>query len=196
MATRKKTWQILFKLEAKFMSDLQRPQSLLDPMNTEILRALSQNPRIANAELARIVGMSGPAVRERIQRLEDAGLIRGVRLDLDPKLLGYPVAVMVRIRPMPGQLAKIIELAQATPRVVECHRVTGEDCFILRLHLESIDMLDGVLDTFLIYGQTTTSIIQSSPVMPRSLPLPNGARRAKKSSANQVGKLKGKIRSD
>lgn len=119
--------------------------------------------------------MSGPAVRERVQRLEEAGVIRGVRLDLDPNRLGYPVAVMVRVRPAPGQLNKIVELARATPRVVECHRVTGEDCFIMRLHLESVEALDGVLDAFLLYGQTTTSIIQSSPVPLRSLPLPNGA---------------------
>lgn len=159
------------------MTNLQMAAALRDPVNVEDLRALADNPRIANAELARAVGMSGPAVRERVQRLEDAGIIRGVRLDLDPKLLGYPVAVMVRIRPLPGHLPKIIALAQNTPRVVECHRITGEDCFILRMHLESIDMLDRVLDAFLVHGQTTTSIIQSSPVTLRSLPLPAGARR-------------------
>jgi Lrp/AsnC family leucine-responsive transcriptional regulator len=153
---------------------------LLDPVNVEILKALAANPRIANAKLARVVGMSGPAVRERVQRLEESGLIRGVRLDLDPKLLGYPVAVMVRIRPMPGQLTKIIELAQNTVRVVECHRITGEDCFIMRLYLESIDVLDSVLDAFLVYGQTTTSIIQSSPVPLRPLPLPHGSRRRRR----------------
>jgi Lrp/AsnC family transcriptional regulator, leucine-responsive regulatory protein len=153
---------------------------LLDPVNVEILKALAANPRIANAKLARVVGMSGPAVRERVQRLEESGLIRGVRLDLDPKLLGYPVAVMVRIRPMPGQLTKIIELAQNTVRVVECHRITGEDCFIMRLYLESIDVLDSVLDEFLVYSQTTTSIIQSSPVPLRPLPLPRGSRRRRR----------------
>jgi Lrp/AsnC family transcriptional regulator, leucine-responsive regulatory protein len=72
---------------------------------------------------------------------------------------------------MPGQLAKIVALAQKTPRIVECHRITGEDCFIMRAHLESIDSLDGLLDAFLVYGQTTTSIIQSSPVPLRTLPL-------------------------
>jgi Lrp/AsnC family transcriptional regulator, leucine-responsive regulatory protein len=148
---------------------------LADPVNVQILRALIENPRISNADIARAVGMSGPSVRERVQRLEDSGLIRGIRLDLDPKLLGYPVAVMVRIRPAPGQLQKIIELAQNTPRVVECHRITGEDCFIMRLQLESIAALDSVLDAFQAHGQTTTSIIQSSPVPPRPLPLPNGA---------------------
>jgi Lrp/AsnC family leucine-responsive transcriptional regulator len=155
--------------------NLQRSPLLADPVHVQILKALSANPRIPNAELARAVGMSGPAVRERVQRLEEIGLIRGIRLELDPKLLGYPVAIMVRIRPLPGQIQRIIELAQSTPRVVECHRITGEDCFVMRLHLESIDVLDSVLDPFLHYGQTTTSIIQSSPVSLRSLPLANGA---------------------
>lgn len=153
------------------MSNLQRSPLLADPINVQILKALAAKPRMPNAELARAVGMSGPAVRERVQRLEEVGLIRGIRLELDPALLGYPVAAQVRIRPIPGQIQKIIELAQSTPRVVECHRVTGEDCFVMRLHLESIDVLDSVLDSFLLYGQTTTSIIQSSPVPPRALPL-------------------------
>ena len=156
------------------MSSLRGLPLLSDPVNLQILRALIEKPRISNADIARAVGMSGPSARERVQRLEDSGLIRGIRLDLDPKLLGYPVAIMVRIRPAPGQLQKIIELAQSTPRVVECHRITGEDCFIMRLQLESIDALDSVLDAFLAHGQTTTSIIQSSPVPPRPLPLPNG----------------------
>ena len=150
---------------------LSRSPLLADGTNVSILRALSENPRISTSELARSVGMSAPAVRERIQRLDDAGLIRGCRLELDPALLGYPVAVMIRIRPMPGQLPKIIALAQQTPRIVECHRITGEDCFIMRAHLEGIDYLDGLLDAFLVHGQTTTSIIQSSPVPLRTLPL-------------------------
>jgi Lrp/AsnC family leucine-responsive transcriptional regulator len=154
------------------MPSLRSSSLLSDPINLRILAALLEDPRISNADIARAVGMSGPSVRERVQRLEESGLIRGTRLELDPVLLGYPVAVMVRIRPMPGQLPKIVELARNTPRVVECHRITGEDCFILRAHLESIDVLDNLLDGFLAYGQTTTSIIQSSPVPLRALPLP------------------------
>ena len=86
--------------------------------------------------------------------------------------MGYPVSAYVRVRPTPGQLSKIAELAQALPQVVECHRVTGEDCFVLKIYLPSINDLDQILDQFLAYGQTTTSIIQSTPVPPRSLPLP------------------------
>ena len=117
--------------------------------------------------------MSAPAVRERVLRLEEAGVIRGYRLDLDAAALGYPITAYVRVRPAPGQLTKVAELARALPQVVECHRVTGEDCFVLKVCLPSIDSLDQVLDQFLAYGQTTTSIIQSTPVPPRSLPLPN-----------------------
>lgn len=144
----------------------------LDAINTRLLTALRENPRLAISELGRRVGMSSPAVAERLRRLEESGVIRGYRLELDPIALGLPISAYVRVRPNPGQLAKIAELAQAIPEVVECHRVTGEDCFILKVHLPAIDQLDRLLDRFLVYGTTTTSIIQSSPVPLRPLPLP------------------------
>jgi Lrp/AsnC family leucine-responsive transcriptional regulator len=150
---------------------LQRSKLLADPVNLALLKELSTDPRVTTSELARRVGMSAPAVRERVQRLEESGVIAGYRTDLSPKALGYPITVIVRVRPMPGQLPKIVELARETPNVVECHRITGEDCFLMKVHLESLDSLDGVLDRFLVYGQTTTSIVQSSPVPPRALPL-------------------------
>jgi Lrp/AsnC family leucine-responsive transcriptional regulator len=78
----------------------------------------------------------------------------------------------VRNRPDPGQLPRVAELARAIPEVVECHRITGEDCFILKVHFPAMDQLDRILDRFLAYGNTTTSIIQSSPVPLRDLPLP------------------------
>jgi Lrp/AsnC family transcriptional regulator, leucine-responsive regulatory protein len=124
------------------------------------------------AALSRRVGMSSPAVTERVRRMEEAGVIVGYRLDIDPKALGLPVAAYIRVRPSPGQLPKIAALAEQIAEVVECHRVTGEDCFIIKVHLPAMDQLDRILDRFLLYGMTTTSIIQSSPVPPRSLPLP------------------------
>jgi Lrp/AsnC family leucine-responsive transcriptional regulator len=150
---------------------LERSDLLDDRRNVELLQLLRDDPRLGISELARRVGMSAPAVRERVLRLEEAGIIRGYRLDMDPAALGYPVAAFVRVRPAPGQLPKVAELARSLPQVVECHRVTGEDCFVLRVYLPSIDNLDQVLDQFLAYGQTTTSIIQSTPVPLRSLPL-------------------------
>lgn len=153
--------------------NLNNGNPLADARNVELLKILQRNPRVAISEVARQVGMSSPAVKERIARLEEAGVIRGYRLDLEPTALGYPVTAFVRVRPTPGQLPKIAELAKAMPEVTECYRVTGEDCFIIKIHVESIaDDLDRVLDRFLVYGQTTTSIVQSAPVPPRSLPLP------------------------
>jgi len=118
------------------------------------------------------VTMSAPAVRERLQRLEEAGIVRW-RIEIDPRALGFPISAYVRVRPAPGQLPRLAELAQRMPHVTECHRVTGEDCFVLKIHIEALDELDHVLDQFLAYGQTTTSLIQSTPVAPRSLPLPD-----------------------
>lgn len=154
---------------------LQIAESLIDETNHRLLRLLRDDPRVATSALARAVGMSAPAVRERLLRLQDAGVIRGYRLELDPAALGYPVLAFVRVRPAPGQLRPVADLAQRLPEVVECHRVTGEDCFILKVHLAGIDQLDRVLDQFLAFGQTTTSLVQSSPVPPRDLPLPGDA---------------------
>lgn len=145
---------------------------LLDERNRKLLAALLKNPRSTVATLARRVGLSAPAVRERLLRLEENGVIKGWRVELDPAALGFPIAIIVRVRPMPGQLPKIVRLAQSLPQVTECQRITGEDCFLLRLHLRGLDELDGILDRFLAYGQTTTSIVQSAPVAPRALPLP------------------------
>jgi Lrp/AsnC family leucine-responsive transcriptional regulator len=143
---------ITFEIKEIYAMSLPPTRSLQDAKNLALLRLLDQNPRLPISELARAIGMSAPAVRERVERMEEDGVIRGYRVDLDPKALGLPVAAIVRIRPMPGQLQRIAELAEKTENVVECHRVTGDD-------------------RFLAYGQTTTSIIQSSPVPLRSLPI-------------------------
>lgn len=133
---------------------LQVSELLRDARNVELLRLLRDNPRIGTSDLARRVGMSAPAVRERVLRLEETGVIRGYRLELDPAALGYPVCAFVRVRPAPRQLPRVAELARTLPQVVECHRVTGEDCFVLKVHLPGLDQLDEVLDRFLAFGQT------------------------------------------
>lgn len=144
---------------------------LQDSRNVELVQRLQAEPRAAIADLARGMGLSAPTVRERLARLEEAGVIRGYRVELDPVALGWPLTAYVRVRPAPGQLARIAELAGALPQVAECHRVTGEDCFILKVYLESVERLDELLDRFLPYGQTTTSLVQSTPVPPRAPPL-------------------------
>jgi Lrp/AsnC family leucine-responsive transcriptional regulator len=145
--------------------------SLLDEVNLRILGELQADGRLGLAELGRRIGLSAPAVGERVQRLERTGAIRGYHADLDPAALGFPVAAVVRIRPSPGQLQRIPEIARETPEVAECHRITGEDCYLLRLHLRSIDDLEDVLDRFTPHGLTTTSIVHSTPVPRRGPPL-------------------------
>ncbi len=145
--------------------------SLLDEIDRRVLEELGADGRLTMAELGRRVNLSPPAVAERVQRLERSGVITGYKAVIDPKAIGFPLAAVVRVRPASRQLQRIPELARDTPEVVECYRITGEDCFFLKLHLRSIDDLEEILDRFVEYGQTTTSIIHSAPVASRQLPL-------------------------
>ena len=140
-------------------------------MNVALLQELQADARLSIAELGRRVNLSAPAVAERLQRLERAGVITGYRAVVDPKALGYPIAAFVRIRPTTRRLQQIPQLAREIPEIVECHRVTGEDCYVLKLHLRSMDDLEDILDRLIVLGQTTTSIIHSSPLDGRPLPL-------------------------
>jgi Lrp/AsnC family leucine-responsive transcriptional regulator len=144
---------------------------LLDYTNRRLLTELQADPRQTMSALARKVGMSAPAVTERVQRLEQAGVITGYRVDIDPAALGLPVTAFARIRPGPGQLPRIAAMARDMPEVSECHRITGEDCFLVKLHASDIGSLEDTLDRFLLHGQTITSIVVTSPVPPRSLPV-------------------------
>jgi Lrp/AsnC family transcriptional regulator, leucine-responsive regulatory protein len=152
----------------KALADLSSGNQLLDATNVRLLDVLSADPRASTAELARQLGMSAPAVRDRLTRLEEAGVIRGYRLDIDPAAIGLPVCAWVRIRPGPGQLPKIAELVRRMPQVSECHRVSGEDCFLLKVHVPTIDALEGVLDQLQLHGQTHSSFVVSTPVPPRT----------------------------
>jgi Lrp/AsnC family transcriptional regulator, leucine-responsive regulatory protein len=145
--------------------------NLLDSINRRLLQELQADARVTMAELGRRINLSAPAVAERVLRLERAGVITGYRAEVDPKAIGYPIGAVVRVRPTTRHLQKIPELAKEIPEVVDCHRITGEDCFFIRLRLRSMDDLEGILDRFLVLGQTTTSIIHSSPVAGRVLPL-------------------------
>jgi Lrp/AsnC family transcriptional regulator, leucine-responsive regulatory protein len=153
---------------------LPEPVSLLDETNRRLLALLSEDPRQSTARLARRVGMSAPAVRERVTRLHETGVIRGYRLDVDPAALGLPVAAWVRVRPGPGQLPKVVALAEQLPEVSECHRISGDDCFLIKLHVAAIDALEAVLDRFLLHGQTISSLVVSTPVPPRTPGLASG----------------------
>jgi Lrp/AsnC family leucine-responsive transcriptional regulator len=153
------------------MPSERRGNDVLDGTNRRLLAELQSDARLSLAELGRRVDLSAPAVAERLGRLERAGVIAGYRAELDPRALGYALAAVLRIRPGPRQIAAVADLARGTPEVVECHRITGEDCFIMKLHVRGVEHLEEVIDRFTPYGQTTTSIVQSSPVPGRGVPL-------------------------
>ena len=131
---------------------------------------LQAQPRLRVAELARRVGLSGPAVADRLRRLEDTGIL-SYRAEIDPRALGYTICAIVRISPAGGGLRLIPGIARDVPNITECYRITGEDCYIAKVYLRSIDELEPILDLFTPHGRTMTSIVQSSPVPPRALPL-------------------------
>jgi Lrp/AsnC family leucine-responsive transcriptional regulator len=143
----------------------------IDDTNRALLAELQADARLSLAELGRRVGLSSPAVADRIQRLERDGVITGYHAAIDPRALGFALSAVVRIRPAPGQLHNVAELATQTPEVVECRRITGDDCFVMTMQLRDVDHLEEVIDRFIVLGQTTSSIVQSAPVPARGLPL-------------------------
>jgi Lrp/AsnC family leucine-responsive transcriptional regulator len=141
----------------------------VDGTARRILEELQRDGRVSLAELGRRVGLSPPAVAERVSRLERDGVITGYHARIDPRALGYALGVVIRVRPAPREIAKVAELARQTPEVVECHRITGEDCFFMKAHVRDVEHLEEVIDRFVVFGQTTSSIMQSSPVPGRGL---------------------------
>jgi Lrp/AsnC family transcriptional regulator, leucine-responsive regulatory protein len=144
---------------------------LIDDTNLRLLAELQENARLSLTELGRRVGLSPPAVAERVQRLERHGVILGYRAEIDPRALGLSLSAVIRVRPAPGQLANVAKLAQDTPEVVDCRRVTGDDCYVMTAHVRDVEHLEEVIDHFVALGQTTTSIVQSAPVPRRGLAL-------------------------
>lgn len=145
-------------------------EALLDDIGRRIAAELQNEPRMRVAELARRVGLSGPAVADRLRRLEDAGTL-SYRAEVNPRALGYTICAIVRISPVGGGLRLIPGIAREVPNVTECYRITGEDCYFMKVWLRSIEELEPILDLFTPHGRTTTSIVHSSPVRPRALPL-------------------------
>jgi Lrp/AsnC family leucine-responsive transcriptional regulator len=143
----------------------------LDATDLRILRILLDDARTSVADIARAVGMSAPSVSERMRRLEENGTIQGYSAQINPAALGLPLGAWLRVRPVPGELARVAEILKDIPEIATCDRVTGEDCFIARVQVRSVVDLERVIDRIIPYAMTNTSIVQSSPV-PARLPMP------------------------
>ena len=143
----------------------------VDTTDLALLGELQGDARVSLAELGRRVGLSPPAVAERLQRLEQEQVILGYHAELNPRALGLALSAVIRVRPLPRQLHQVGDLARRTPEVVDCRRITGDDCYIMTAHVRTIEHLEEVIDRFAAHGQTTTSIVQSAPVAARGLAL-------------------------
>jgi len=140
---------------------------MLDEIDWKLLKELQLDARTTYAEMGRRVGLTTPAVIERVHKMEDAGIITGYRADLDLSKVGLPVTAFVRMSITGVDYSHIVEVAQASHEVLECHRGTGGDSFIMKIAVESVEHLQTLIDKLTPYGITTTSIVLSSPVKKR-----------------------------
>jgi Lrp/AsnC family leucine-responsive transcriptional regulator len=139
----------------------------LDALDTAILEALAEDARTPMRELAQKIGLSAPSTTERVRRLEAAGVIEGYTVRVNPGAVGLPLAAILRIRPMPGELNRVADLLTAIPEIICCDRVTGDDCFIAKAQVPSVADLESLIDGLLPYASTNTCVVVSTLVAQR-----------------------------
>jgi Lrp/AsnC family leucine-responsive transcriptional regulator len=141
--------------------------NVTDEIDRKILKELQQDARTSYAELGRRVGLTTPAIIERVRKLEDAKIITGYRADIDTARVGLPITAFIRMSIAGVDYSRIIEVAHESHEVLECHRGTGGDSFIMKVAVSSVEHLQEVIDRLVPYGITTTTIVLSSPVKRR-----------------------------
>lgn len=144
---------------------------LIDEIDRQIVGCLAEDARMSLKVLSARVGLTSPSTAERVKRLEERRVIQGYGAHVNLAALGYTLQALVRVRPMPGMLHKVDKMIQAIPECIECDKVTGEDCFVMRLVVRSIEQLDELLDGLAEYAQSNTAIVKSSPVKRRLPPI-------------------------
>lgn len=159
-------------------------EATLDEIDRMILAELQEHGRITFTELGKRVSLTAPAAAERVRRLEDTGVIAAFRAHLDPARVGYPITAFVRWTSNGPDCARLGDVAKEIPEIVECHRITGETSYILKVAARSVEHLESLLDRLIPHGSTITSVVLSSPVVHRALVPPEraepaGARRPK-----------------
>src|SRR4051812_44115307 len=121
----------------------------LDALDTKILAALARDARTPMRDLAQTIGLSAPSTTERVRRLEAAGVIEGYTVRVNAAAIGLPLAAVLRIRPMPGELNRVAGLLAGIPEITSCDRVTGDDCFIAKAQVPSVQDLETLIDGLL-----------------------------------------------
>jgi Lrp/AsnC family transcriptional regulator, leucine-responsive regulatory protein len=137
----------------------------LDQTAWRILDLLQENARMPFSELGRRVGLSAPAVAERVRRMEDAGIIAGYRVNLALDKLGFPIVALIRVAAPEEKCPRIKALVRSLPEVLACDHVTGSDAYVLRVVARSMKHLESVIEAIAKHGGTpATSVVLSSPV--------------------------------
>jgi Lrp/AsnC family transcriptional regulator, leucine-responsive regulatory protein len=142
---------------------------LLDQIGWKLLNELQINGRLSYAELGRRVGLTTPAVVERVKRMEEAGIIVGYHADIDPMRVGMPITAFIRMSVVGDVFSRITAAVKNFHEVVECHRGTGADSFIMKVHVRSVEHLESLIDRLTPFDTTSTSIVLSSPVERREI---------------------------
>lgn len=140
---------------------------ILDATDWEIIKRLQEDARVSYAELGRRIKLTTPAVIERIRKLEDAGIISGYRAEIDTARVGLPITAFIRMSISGVNYSRIIKVAEKSSEILECHRGTGNDSFIMKVAVSNVEHLQAIIDKLTPYGITTTSIVLSSPVKRR-----------------------------
>lgn len=141
----------------------------LDSIDCAILRELQERARVSFAELGRCVGLSTPAVIERVRRLEDSAVILGYRAEIDCAKIGLPVRAFIKVTVAGDKLFSFASVVQKVPEIIECHRVTGVESYILQVAVRDVGHMEQVIDSLMPYVSTNTSLIMASPVRSRSV---------------------------
>ncbi len=143
----------------------------MDDIDRRLLAALQDDARRSYADLGREVGLTPPAVADRVRRMESSGIIVGYHAKVDLKKAGYGLVAFVRLSSPPELAPQLERIASEAPEILEFHRVTGTEGFVAKMAVTSVEHLESVVVKLLPYGQTTTSIVLSSPVTWRRIDL-------------------------
>lgn len=131
----------------------------LDRLDSAIIVALQADGRMTLSELGRRIGLSQPAMSERVRRLEEAGIITGYGARIDPRALGLNTSAIIRLRTTHEHIRACLGHFAVMPEVIDVHRVTGEDCFILRVLVAAPEGLERIIDALARYGSVTTNVV-------------------------------------
>jgi len=136
----------------------------MDSLNWKILKCLQQNSRMSNVEIGRRVGMSSPAVSERIKKMEDAEIIQGYTTFVSPFKVGYQLKALITLRAFMGMLKPFLEKVKTYDEVINCYRITGNENIVMEVVLKNQKHLETFIDQLISYGETKTQIVLSHVV--------------------------------